>query len=193
MLKGLLLPLNYINQVKDIVLKWECSTHGRDRKCFSWNYRSQRLIVGARRRWRNIVKNNLKRRVKVWIVFIWHATHSVGGLLFVRRWNCDFINDEEFREWLKWLVASCLCWNTRWTVTAFHLASSQIRNIKHARSHDIWWRHVQLPLTWPAVQCGGGHGVGGGVYCSVRGSSYRRASCCECGVLQVGNAVVTQL
>jgi len=43
---------------------------------------------GARRRWRNIVKNNLKRRVKVWIVFIWHVTHSVGGLLLIRQWNC---------------------------------------------------------------------------------------------------------
>jgi hypothetical protein len=143
------------------VIRWECSTHGRDRKCFSWNYRSQRLIGEARRRWRNIVKYNLKRRIKVWIVFIWHVTHSVGGLLFIRQWNCDFVNDEEFREWLKWLVVSCLCWDTRWTGAAFHLASSQIRNIKHARSHDIWWRHVQLPLTWPAVQCGGWHGVGG--------------------------------
>jgi len=82
MLKGLLLPLICINQVKDIVIRWECSTRGRDRKFFSWIYRSKRLIGGARGRWRNIVQNNLKQRVKVYCIPLTHDAFSWRTVIY---------------------------------------------------------------------------------------------------------------
>jgi hypothetical protein len=60
MLKGLFLPLNYINQVKDIVIRCECSTHGRDIKCFSWILRCDIPVVYQITVWKMNMKNRHK-------------------------------------------------------------------------------------------------------------------------------------